>query len=402
MMVQLDGNPSHGTLPFFDVYRQLELTGCRSHEIRSVRDALRESPYQVATTGLVAKIRQFAHEPSYARLITGIFLSYRRLRATDPRDKVYGMLGLLPGNLDLSPDYTKPVSEVYTDLTVELIKATQDLEIMNEACSGSAELPAWVPDLRIPRQFPGAFLDKVKGSRASAGLPADTSVENGALLRTKGWSMDVAELIERGVDKVTNIHDLRSHLSRWRRLFEQAAVRHAGEYTKQQLSGAFCNALTHSVALQENRRFSESDAELCTSIMQNVNAVRDATAERIGTLWTDTMENYDLLLTAQGHIGQVPKGHAEVGDDLLLLAGAYTPFTATRIRVGEKETFALRTPCAVLPFDLYPVDGKFKLEHEIVTGDFLVRNAGLQSLSDALQESGKQAVLDMFEEVLIC
>ncbi|CAK1362829.1 unnamed protein product [Cercospora beticola] len=211
---RLDGIPSHGTLPFFDVYRQLELTGCRSREIRSMRDSLRELLYQVATTGFVAKIRQFAHEPSYARLITGIFLSYRPLRATDPRDKVYGMLGLLPGSLDLSPDYTKPVSEVYTDLTVELIKATQDLEILHVACSGSADLPSWVPDLRIHRQFPEAFVDKVKGSRASAGLAADINVEDGNLLRTRGSIIDVVERVERGVHKIVDGHDLRAHLSR--------------------------------------------------------------------------------------------------------------------------------------------------------------------------------------------
>ncbi|WPB02297.1 uncharacterized protein RHO25_006931 [Cercospora beticola] len=385
MMVRLDGIPSHGTLPFFDVYRQLELTGCRSREIRSMRDSLRELLYQVATTGFVAKIRQFAHEPSYARLITGIFLSYRPLRATDPRDKVYGMLGLLPGSLDLSPDYTKPVSEVYTDLTVELIKATQDLEILHVACSGSADLPSWVPDLRIHRQFPEAFVDKVKGSRASAGLAADINVEDGNLLRTRGSIIDVVERVERG-----------------RPLFDEGAARFPGPYTERQLSGTFWNAITNSISLQGHRRFNESDAELCLRIMQNDNTVEDATAEKFVMLCTETLENYDVLLTAQGHVGQVPKGRVEADDKLLMLAGAGAPFTAMRQRIGDKEAFALRSPCVLLPFDPDPIDGKYKLEHEIATSDFLVRRAGLGSCSETLQELGKQAVLDLFEEVIIC
>lgn len=74
---------------------------------------------------------------------------FSHLDATNPRDKVYGFLGLATENI--TPDYTKPVSEVYTDTARTLIEENGNLDVLR-AClfTGSvADLPSWVPDWTV-------------------------------------------------------------------------------------------------------------------------------------------------------------------------------------------------------------------------------------------------------------
>ena len=64
-----------------------------------------------------------------ALCISGLFPSLedlltqtRRCKCTDPRDRVYALLGLLDQKYDIVPDYEKPVAEVYQDMFKSYIK----------------------------------------------------------------------------------------------------------------------------------------------------------------------------------------------------------------------------------------------------------------------------------------
>ncbi|KAH7072421.1 heterokaryon incompatibility protein-domain-containing protein [Paraphoma chrysanthemicola] len=79
--------------------------------------------------------------------------TYRNFQATDPRDKVYGLLGILrnPGvPLPITVDYNKSVVEVYTDVVWAAIEITNDLAILSSAngyCPRASDggFPSWVP-----------------------------------------------------------------------------------------------------------------------------------------------------------------------------------------------------------------------------------------------------------------
>ncbi|KAH9890177.1 heterokaryon incompatibility protein-domain-containing protein [Xylariomycetidae sp. FL2044] len=80
----------------------------------------------------------------------------RKLEASDPRDKVYAMLGLvnlsrLPG---VKPDYTLSISEVYIAAARAMILEEQGLAVFSSATSRpiTQDLPSWVPDWRVPRR----------------------------------------------------------------------------------------------------------------------------------------------------------------------------------------------------------------------------------------------------------
>ncbi|RMJ11523.1 hypothetical protein CDV36_008807 [Fusarium kuroshium] len=87
--------------------------------------------------------------------IADIFRKYRTRQTTDPRDKVYGLLGLLPPEFrqKITPDYDAPVAKVYTDTALVLIEHTKRLDLLgvwNPEKSPNTDCPSWVLDFREP------------------------------------------------------------------------------------------------------------------------------------------------------------------------------------------------------------------------------------------------------------
>jgi hypothetical protein len=73
----------------------------------------------------------------------------RKNRATDPRDCVYGLLGLLDKSLvsKIKVDYEADINQVYTDFTKTVIDTENSLEILGQ-CDYFG-LPTWVPRLNV-------------------------------------------------------------------------------------------------------------------------------------------------------------------------------------------------------------------------------------------------------------
>ncbi|KAF4967947.1 hypothetical protein FSARC_4600 [Fusarium sarcochroum] len=77
----------------------------------------------------------------------------RRKLASDPRDKIYGILGVLPASIrdEFRADYNLSVKDVYTEVVDFLLKTTERLDIISEAIhfpvhTNSNILPSFVPD----------------------------------------------------------------------------------------------------------------------------------------------------------------------------------------------------------------------------------------------------------------
>ncbi|GAB1315425.1 hypothetical protein MFIFM68171_05635 [Madurella fahalii] len=77
----------------------------------------------------------------------------RRKLSTEPRDKVFGLLGVLPPAIrdEFPVDYNLPVKEVYTNVVDYLLHTTHRLDVICESIhfpvhTSSFGLPSWVPD----------------------------------------------------------------------------------------------------------------------------------------------------------------------------------------------------------------------------------------------------------------
>jgi hypothetical protein len=150
----------------------LELPFSRINRIR-----LRHQRSMKALTQQIADpdLKQTTDHDSEPDLLDLLFMS-RHLGATDPRDKIYALLGL--GKHDISPDYSMSPHSVYTDFALQMIglvtneaarRATigremtsHDLQVRRAmvmiSCAGrhnqrlSHKLPSWVPDWSVDLQ----------------------------------------------------------------------------------------------------------------------------------------------------------------------------------------------------------------------------------------------------------
>lgn len=110
------------------------------------------------------------HDEDDPQLLDLLLMS-RGLGATDPRDKIYALLGL--GKHDVDPDYSMSPESVFTDFALQTVGVVTDLQARRKAaslemsshyrevrramilisCAGrhnqSLELPSWVPDWTV-------------------------------------------------------------------------------------------------------------------------------------------------------------------------------------------------------------------------------------------------------------
>lgn len=80
-----------------------------------------------------------------------VFSIGRGSEQTDPRDKVYGLLALMPPDItgQISPDYSASVVDVYIDFAKTVIDSTKTLDLICQAradLSTTGEFPTWVPN----------------------------------------------------------------------------------------------------------------------------------------------------------------------------------------------------------------------------------------------------------------
>ncbi|KAF4988846.1 hypothetical protein FGRMN_9520 [Fusarium graminum] len=124
---------------------------------------------------------------------------FRYRNATNPRDKLYGFLGI-DSNLGRPPiDYRKPIDECYAVLTAFIMHKTSSLDVLNymepqqlhdvkrgpfrtESPQRTAGLPSWCPDWNYSQKMDGTlrFRDfKFHHFNASSGIPPHVFVPQG-------------------------------------------------------------------------------------------------------------------------------------------------------------------------------------------------------------------------------
>lgn len=85
-----------------------------------------------------------------------LLTSFTYRRCSDPRDKVFGLLGLCSTDVrkEIRPNYSTPVPLVYEQVALNVIKRDRSLDVFSQVCRrfaygvelATVNLPSWVPD----------------------------------------------------------------------------------------------------------------------------------------------------------------------------------------------------------------------------------------------------------------
>ena len=122
-------------------------------------------PRQRDKAGVCASAVQLYFHTSKSTLLEDLE-TFRNRKATDPRDLIYGLLGLhddLSGGHRLEPDYRKTTSEVYVDVVIKAASDDDGLRFLSsvqheDSFRQLADFPSWVPYWPGPRWV--SFLDR--------------------------------------------------------------------------------------------------------------------------------------------------------------------------------------------------------------------------------------------------
>ena len=98
-----------------------------------------------------------------------------QLRSTNPRDKIYSLLGIASDaeQLKIVPDYSKSVEEVYTDAAGKILSLGK-LELLHYVHPQNPKMPSWVPDWERAKRHitPYEFRELDKPFSADTTIPA--------------------------------------------------------------------------------------------------------------------------------------------------------------------------------------------------------------------------------------
>ncbi len=150
-------------------------------------------------------------------------LGTRHHLASDPRDKVYGLLGLIDENSEeCIPDYKKNVIQVYTDVVVSYIHSTNKFASIYFAGIGILHenripgLPSWVPDFSNVTDRSYRIHTLVK-----PGMPQFSSAEDTTATVTFSEDFKLLTAVGTIVDEISDIEPIgydtnsEEHLVRW-------------------------------------------------------------------------------------------------------------------------------------------------------------------------------------------
>lgn len=290
----------------------------------------------------------------------------RRCDCTDPRDKVYAVIGLatnIPRSSDLPVDYNKSWQEVYTDVARYSIMTSpygHKLDILgyrSETSEADESLPSWVPDWRS-RRVGRPFVKKLQAEPGLGGghesIGKAYSASGGSLdfiprdigehdmiriiedeLQVKGFRIDIIEGFH-SLDYLWGDDSCDTPEKRFRAILNGPSHYFTGET----LRDAFLRTIVADVKLDYGRPTARGYA--MTWPPEDYQYITEAQlvpyTDRISSL-IHTCKERSLVNTRDGMIGLVPQS-AQKGDEIYLLFGGQVFYVLRLVRdhyrlVGE-------------------------------------------------------------------
>lgn len=292
----------------------------------------------------------------------------RNAHATDPRDKIYGILGFFgppatdPENIFPDPDYKTPAAELYADVSRAIIVNTKKLYVMS-SCYGFfkstvPDLPSWAASWNdTPVQYFDGQIFNAAGSSNAVYEDSDDKL----LLRIKGRQVDSVKLSGRIPDSIGYSNEACIELWRYWWKFASALDSYP---TGEAVADVFKDTLCWGCNLDYTRHQLGEDKESFNAWLEILTGTDDTgtAAENIfnnGVPFkyahraTSVTWGRNMSITDKGYLAMVPIV-ANAEDKIVIFQGSKLPFI---VRTGEGVSM-LGGPCYVRGM----MDGEFATE----------------------------------------
>lgn len=312
----------------------------------------------------------------------------RRARCTEPRDKVYGMLGIcspydIPKvRVDYSDRYH--VTQLFQDIVEHAITSFNPGQILRHVDHDSVDLPSWVPDWRMPRRttvlgsshtsYRADGILKLRWSKGKVvskiysrslgwkelqvtGLPFDTLETLSGAFEDPDLSPTAEnETLQIILEFVANLKDYPSPNTDFS-AFWQTLVAGMDERRMLKCPDSFAEIFSYILDLTTGNKGSMSGQTYTRrqtlpkgrggldedKLRSRKPRSAGDTFQRVRTAMIHATKNRRLGGTANGYIGLFPE-HSQAGDGVFILAGCHTPHI---LRPRGDEKFKLVGECYV-------------------------------------------------------
>ncbi|KXL41896.1 hypothetical protein M433DRAFT_6604 [Acidomyces richmondensis BFW] len=289
----------------------------------------------------------YADDPELLDLL----LMSRGLGATDPRDKIYALLGL--GKHDINPDYSMSPQSVFTDFALQTIgNVTQalakreapgltlsadDLQVRRAiillACAGLPNqrlpgLPSWVPDWTVSlssRPLIFGFAQKRYSAGGSKVGVFDWDHERG--LHLSGILLDTVQVVGSVLLDTTEADDGNIQISKWWQESRQIALERVSRSPGSTTYTDSFEAMRRKLAICRHGYYvGESRPAGQGSLLNDTEgATVDAAHSVSKTLTLGPTRGRVMFASGTGFLGLVPFGTRQ-GDNIVIVRGADVPF----------------------------------------------------------------------------
>jgi hypothetical protein len=304
----------------------------------------------------------------------------RSLKATDPRDKIYGALGLVDrDHILLPPDYGMDMADVFMLWTAEMISIYKSLDVLvNGSFSQRKEcIPSWVPDWDFYNPHVRFQTERMEHHRHlflsfNAGQSSQclSATLAGKTLKLKGKFKDTIVKVAKNFaynrqDHLSGEENEMNAMRFWESVFAEwfdMVPHHLDESNKYPTGGSYKEAFWRTAISDHvtdigtwiSRRTNSDDGirfwawyewwktlivkrdeELVPFYRSSLAASRDLDIFD----WSIVNMNFNcrLFVSEAGLIGMGP-ADTEVGDEIFVLHGGNTPFI---LRLSEVDNFDL-------------------------------------------------------------
>ena len=303
-------------------------------------NAARPGALSITTAPLWSWTLISARRAGNFRAFLMLLASLRSRESTDPRDKVYGMLGLARGSYRerINPNYNCSPKEVYVNLVHVATTEERNLDILSHACGKREEdmgLPSFVPDWSIP------LSGNISARAQMLAIEPNFNACSGSLAELRIISPDQAvtravltdTILEISPTSFESKEDI-SHYRKLARLDDRTMFPYSGRAT------AFWQTLCGGLVFSSPRwrRVEETDFPTYQNWLVSSDSqlappqLTDRNGFDIGVQVASCWRRF--AVTEKGYLGWVPST-SKKGDTVSILPGGRIPYVLRLIENGD-------------------------------------------------------------------